>query len=527
MRFKRIFLQVLDSFGIGELPDAELFGDNGSNTLRSAYQSGVLDIPNMKRLGLYNISGVRIGEPEKSPIGVYGRAAELSLGKDTTVGHWEIAGVVSNSPLPTYPDGFPKELLDELERRTGIGWLCNRAYSGTQVILDYGREHEETKKMIVYTSADSVFQVAANMSVYTLDELYSYCETAREVLTGEHSVGRVIARPFVGKYPNYERTADRHDYSLSCPQVTALDSLYGSGYDVISVGKIYDIFAGRGITRSYKTKSNADGMNNTMSLLQEDITGLVFTNLVDFDSKYGHRNDPAGYAEALNSYDKWLGDFLDGMSEGDLLIITADHGCDPLTESTDHSREYVPILLYCKGIVPVDLGTRPSYSDIAATICENFGVKNEGSGDSFLKAVYTADPEALISVAQEAAANSFAPYSAYNVGAALECDTGEIYKGTNVESAAFSPTSCAERTALTKAVSEGATGFTAMAVVGGKNGTVGGGCTPCGVCRQMIYELGGKDMLVFNLDRNNNIVCRRIEELLPDGFSGNALGEKI
>jgi phosphopentomutase len=522
MRFKRIFLTVLDSFGIGELPDATNFGDEGSNTLRSVYGTGKLKIPNMKKLGLYNIPEVRVGEAEAKPIGAYGRAAEGSAGKDTTVGHWEIMGVVSDKPLPTYPQGFPIELLDKLTAITGIGWLCNKPYSGTDVLRDYGREHEITKKMIVYTSADSVFQVAANMSVYTLDQLYSYCEAARMLMKDEHSVGRVIARPFVGEYPNYERTSDRHDYSLPCPKNTALDSLVRGGYDVISVGKINDIFASRGITSSFRATSNSAGMDKTYSLLQDNITGLIFTNLVDFDSKYGHRNDPEGYAEALNRYDEWLGGFIPKMRDDDLLIITADHGCDPITPSTDHSREYVPILVYAKGIQPVCLGTRSTFTDIAATVCENFGVDRVGKGVSFLKSIFVGDPQGLIDAADRAMKNSYAPYSSYNVGAALICRDGRVFSGSNVESAAFSPTSCAERTALTKAVSEGAKGFDAIAVVGGKNGTVEGGCTPCGVCRQLLYELGGKDMLVFNLDRDKKIICRRMEELLPDGFSGSS-----
>ncbi len=523
MKFKRIFLIVLDSFGVGELPDASLFGDEGSDTLSAVYSSGRLNLSNMKKLGLFNIDGVRAGRPEKSPAGVYGRSAELSNGKDTTVGHWEIAGAISDVPLKVYPDGFPEELLDELERQTGIGWICNKPYSGTQLLLDYGEEHERTRKFIVYTSADSVFQVAANMELFTLEQLYNYCERARELLVGDLSVGRVIARPFVGSYPDYVRTSDRHDYSLEAPKATMLDVLKEKGFDVISVGKISDIFAGRGVTKALKTTSNTDGMSKTLNLLNEDFEGLCFTNLVDFDSKYGHRNDPVGYAEALNEFDSWLPSFVSGMKDDDLLMITADHGCDPLTESTDHSREYVPILCFNSKLVPINLGTRATYADIAATVCENFEIDERLDGESFYKALMTYSPNKLMDAARDAQKGSFAPYSGYNVGAAILCENDKIVTGANVESAAYSPTACAERTALTKAVSDGEKKINAIAVVGGKGGNVTGGCTPCGVCRQFLYELGGKDMPVITLDKHNDTVVRRIEELLPDGFSDKNL----
>lgn len=524
MKFKRVFLIVLDSFGIGELPDAANFGDEGSDTLGAVFSSGRLNIPNMKKLGLFNIDGVRCGRPHNAPTGAYGRSGELSSGKDTTVGHWEIAGAVSEQPLSVFPNGFPTDLLDVLERQTGFGWLCNKPYSGTQLLLDYGVEQEKTKKMIVYTSADSVFQVAAHMDLFTLDELYSYCEKARELLKGDLAVGRVIARPYVGRYPDYVRTADRHDYSLECPKNTMLDVLSESDFDTVSIGKISDIFAGRGVTKAIKTSSNTDGMNKTLEAMDSDFTGLCFVNLVDFDSKFGHRNDPIGYAEALNEFDGWLPSFISKMKKDDLLIITADHGCDPLTPSTDHSREYVPIMCYADGIVPIDLGTRTSFSDIAATVCDNFGVDTL-EGTSFLKALINESPDDLLDIAAEAAKTSFAPYSQYNVGAALLTSDGTVFKGSNVESAAYSPTTCAERTALTKAVSEGKTEFSAIAVVGGPNGTVVGGCTPCGVCRQFLFELGGKDLPVITLNKDKNTVVRRIEELLPDGFSGKNLGK--
>ncbi len=524
MKFKRVFLIVLDSFGVGELPDSADFGDEGSDTLGAVYSSGRLNVPNMKELGLFNIEGVRADRPVKFPKGACGRSGELSRGKDTTVGHWEIAGAISDKPLPTYPNGFPTEILDRLEKETGFGWICNKPYSGTQLLLDYGREQKETGKLIVYTSGDSVFQVAAHMEQFTLEQLYDYCEKARKILVGEHSVGRVIARPYVGEYPNYTRTSDRHDYSLECPKTTMLDVLKDGGFETLSVGKISDIFAGRGVTKSVKTSSNTDGMAKSLALADDDFTGLCFINLVDFDSKYGHRNDSVGYAEALNEFDAWLPSFKEKLNDDDLLIITADHGCDPLTPSTDHSREYVPILCYANKLVPINLGTRTTYSDIAATVCENFGVDTL-EGNSFLKSLMISSPDALINAAKEAQKASFAPYSNYNVGAALLCADGKVYNGANVESAAYSPTTCAERTALTKAVSEGETELSAIAVVGGPDGKVVGGCTPCGVCRQFLYELGGKDLPVITLDAENNTVVRRMEELLPDGFSGKQLGK--
>lgn len=521
MNYKRVFLIVLDSFGIGEMSDAEAYGDIGSDTLSSVYETGKLNVPNLKKLGLFNIKGVRADKPEKTPIGVYGRAEERSNGKDTIVGHWEIAGVVSDEPFPTYPNGFPSEILDELEARTGIGAICNMPYSGTEVISDYGKEHFETKKMIVYTSSDSVFQAAAHNDVYPLSVLYSYCEEARKILTGKHRVGRVIARPFTGEYPSFVRTSDRHDYSVEPPKPTMLDILKDNGYDVITVGKIYDIFSGRGITESYKTKSNNDGMIKTTELQSKDFTGICFINLVDFDMKFGHRNDAHGYAEALNRFDEWLGTFLNEMKENDLLIITADHGCDPKTESTDHSREYVPILCYSKGINSIDLGERDSFCDISKTILSNFEIKDDTDGNSFLSVLCKYDQQMLIEEADKARKYSFSPYSSYKVGAALLCDDGKIFCGTNIESVSYSPTVCAERNAVFKAVSEGKKNFIALAVAGGK-GEISE-CTPCGVCRQVIYELCSKDLPIIYMGKDGKINVERIEALLPHGFSQSSL----
>ncbi len=381
MMTNRVFLIVLDSFGIGELPDADEYGDKGSNTLKSCFLQKEFYVPTLQRLGLFNIDGVDFGEKTTKPAAAYGRLKEASKGKDTTTGHWEICGIISEKAMPTYPDGFPQEIVDEFSRLTGRGVLCNKPYSGTKVIADYGEEHLRTGALIVYTSADSVFQVAAHESIVPPEQLYEYCKTARKLLCGDNAVGRVIARPFEGDYP-FKRMARRHDFSLEPPKKTLLDCLSENGLDVISVGKIYDIFAGKGITESHPTKSNADGMKQTSELLGKDFHGLCFINLVDFDMVYGHRNDAVGYAKALTEFDSWLSGFLENISEDDIVMITADHGCDPLTESTDHSREYIPLLIYGKAIKPINLGTRETYADIGKTVGALFGIDCGISGES-------------------------------------------------------------------------------------------------------------------------------------------------
>ncbi len=383
---KRVFLIVLDSVGIGELPDAENWGDKGSNTLKAIRNHERFDCPNLTKMGLFNIEGV--GGGVQNPTASFARMAELSLGKDTTIGHWEIAGVVSPSPLPVYPNGFPDEVISEFERLTGRKVICNKPYSGTEVIKAYGKEHIETGALIVYTSADSVFQIAAHEDYVPIEELYRYCEIARDMLKGKHGVGRVIARPFNGEYP-FTRTARRHDYSLLPPADTMLDNLKSAGKEVISVGKIYDIFAGRGLTQSNRIKNNTDGMRVTIVKADEDFEGLCFTNLVDFDMVYGHRNDIAGYANAMSEFDKQLPLLLAKLKENDVLIITADHGCDPATPSTDHSREHTPMLIYGNSIKGgVDLKTRASFADISATVLEYLGVsQGETKGKSFLSEV--------------------------------------------------------------------------------------------------------------------------------------------
>lgn len=377
---KRVFLIVLDSFGIGELPDADKYGDSGSNTLAACYATGRLQLPNLQKLGLFQIDGVNVGEKFPNPVGAYGRMAERSAGKDTTTGHWELMGLVSPKAMPTYPNGFPPEIIEELSRRTRRGILCNRPYSGTKVIQDYGEKHLRTGDLIVYTSADSVLQIAAHEEVVPLEELYRYCKIAREMMQGEHAVGRIIARPFVGKRAGeFTRTANRRDFSLVPPKDTLLDCLQKNGLETIGVGKISDIFAGKGISQKIVTHSNSEGILRTLELCEEDFTGLCFVNLVDFDMLYGHRNDAIGYAEALNRFDEALDELLPMLKKDDLLVITADHGCDPSTESTDHSREYVPVLCYNQEMSKgVNLGTRESFTDLAATIAECFDLSFPG-----------------------------------------------------------------------------------------------------------------------------------------------------
>ena len=385
----RIFLIVLDSFGIGAMPDSEAFGDVGVNTLASCAKSEKLHIPNMIAAGLGNIAGVSCLPKVEKPTGAYARLTEASMGKDTTIGHWEISGIISPEPLPTYPQGFPREVLEAFETATGRGVLCNLPYSGTDVIRDYGQEHQDTGKWIVYTSADSVFQVAAHEKVVPLEELYDACHKAREILQGKHGVGRVIARPFVGDADSgFKRTANRHDYSLVPPAQTMLDAIKGAGLDSIAVGKIHDIFAGRGDTEFVYNKSNAHGMSHAEYYAKRDFRGLCFVNLVDFDMVYGHRRDIGGYAAALTEFDAWLGSFLEVLGEDDLVMVTADHGCDPgYTATTDHTREYVPLLVLGKKVKPADLGTRKTFADIAATVTELLGVDFETPGESFAKEI--------------------------------------------------------------------------------------------------------------------------------------------
>ena len=386
---KRAFLIVLDSVGIGQMPDAADWGDEGSDTLASIRNHPDFDCPNLTKMGLFNIDGV--GGKVDSPHTCYARMKEMSKGKDTTIGHWEIAGVYSPKPLPTYPNGFPEEVITAFEKATGRGTLCNKPYSGTDVIRDFGEEHLKTGKLIVYTSADSVFQIAAHEDLIPVETLYEYCHIARNLLQGEHGVGRIIARPFNGEYP-FQRTAKRHDYSLEPPATTMPDIMKEAGFDVISVGKIYDIFAGKGFTESYPTANNEDGMDKTLGIAKRDFNGLCFVNLVDFDMVYGHRNNVEGYARAMTAFDKRLGELLPLLREDDLLIITADHGCDPATPSTDHSRECTPMLAYGKKIKQgVNLGTKDTFADIGATVLQWFDLPTDKVfGTGFLKEIENA-----------------------------------------------------------------------------------------------------------------------------------------
>lgn len=391
MNIKRVFLIVLDSVGIGELPDADLFNDCGSNTMRTISKSKKFNIPALLRLGLSNIEGTDYLQYDGIPAGTVARMKEKSAGKDTIIGHWEISGIISENPLPTYPNGFPDEITENFKIQTGRGILCNKPYSGTEVINTYGKKHMETGDLIVYTSADSVFQIAAHEEIVPVEELYRYCSIARKILVGKHGVGRVIARPFIGSEGNFTRTSNRHDFSLEPPSKTMLDCLNENGFDVISVGKIFDIFSGKGITEKYLTKGNADGMAVTERIAKKDFNGLCFINLVDFDMLYGHRNDVDGYANALSEFDSWLAKFLPTLNNDDVLMITADHGCDPSTASTDHSREYTPLIIFGNKIKAVNLGTRSTFADIGATVLQMFGVKSEIKGCGFFKEIVKGD----------------------------------------------------------------------------------------------------------------------------------------
>lgn len=380
---KRVFLIVLDSCGAGQMPDCAMFGDADCHTIKRISTSEKFSCENLRKMGIGNIDGLDFLGTVENPTARVARLTERSMGKDTTIGHWEIAGIVSENPLPTYPNGFPKDLLDEFSKRVGRGVLCNKPYSGTDVIRDYGEEHVKTGDLIVYTSADSVFQIAAHEDIVPIEKLYEYCRIARELLCGEHSVGRVIARPFIGEHP-FKRTANRHDFSLEPYGHTVLDALVEQGKDVYAIGKIYDIFAGKGVSEKVFTHSNNEGMQLSLEALDKDFDGLCFINLVDFDMLYGHRQDIDGYANAFAEFDRWLPSFVEGMRDDDILIITADHGCDPGDHHTDHTREYVPCIMYGKNITPGNLGTRSTYSDIAATVADYLEIDYSCPGKSMI-----------------------------------------------------------------------------------------------------------------------------------------------
>ena len=383
----RVFLIVLDSFGVGALPDADQYQDAGSNTLKSVSASHVFCAPNLAALGLFHLDGLEPVLRKKAtaaPCGAFGKLAEQSCGKDTITGHRELAGLIAKTPFPTYPDGFPQELISAYERACGHQVICNQAYSGTQVLMDYGQEHIKTGALIVYTSADSVFQIAAHEKYFGLEELYRCCEIARRMLTREYAVGRVIARPFVGEYPDFTRTANRHDYAVPPTKPTMLDHLKKHHFDVIGIGKIHDIFAGCGLTQTIRTQGNEDGIQKTLEILKSDFSGLCFVNLVDFDSKFGHRRDADGYARAISLFDEYIPQMRSALNRDDYLIITADHGCDPNFSGTDHTREYVPVLIDSPKLKrSVDLGVRHSFADVAATILDIFALREPTDGQSF------------------------------------------------------------------------------------------------------------------------------------------------
>lgn len=387
-KFNKITVIVLDSVGIGELPDAKKYGDEGSHTLGHILEKvPQTKLPNLQKLGLGNIAPLPNLDPAQSPMASFGKMAEVSTGKDTMTGHWELMGLKINTPFQTYPDGFPRDLIARFEAETGRKMIGNKPASGTEILDELGAEHMETGAWIGYTSADSVFQIAAHEEIIPLSELYRACEIARRLtLEPEHTVGRVIARPFVGTPGDFKRTPNRHDYAVKPPEPTVLNALKNAGKDVISVGKINDIFSGEGINASHPTKSNNHGIRETITLMGQDFSGLLFTNLVDFDSLYGHRRDPEGYARALEEFDAALPELLSKVGDQDLLVITADHGNDPIHAGTDHTREYVPLLVYNPALSQsVDLGIRATFSDLAATIADNFGINGSGHGKSFLK----------------------------------------------------------------------------------------------------------------------------------------------
>lgn len=385
-KINRIIWIVLDSVGIGELPDADRFHDQGSDTLgNTAKAVGGLKIPYMTQLGLGNIEGAHNLNPCSDPIGSYGKLGEISNGKDSTIGHWEMAGIYSPNPFPVYPNGFPDDVIQKFIDQTGVpGILANCPASGTEIIKQYGMEHQKTGKPIVYTSGDSVFQIAAHEDVIPLDRLYEICRIARSILQGKHAVARVIARPFVGDNANYTRTSNRRDFSLAPNENNILCHLKDAGLDVIGVGKIEDLFAGVGLTNVKHSKNNQDGIDITIDYMKQKNKGLIYTNLVEFDSAWGHRNDYLNYAKGLEEFDERLPEIFQTMNEDDMLIITADHGCDPTTPSTDHSREYVPLLLYGKHIKSgVNLGIGKTFANIAQTIADFFHVEQVPIGESF------------------------------------------------------------------------------------------------------------------------------------------------
>lgn len=519
---KRAFIIVLDGVGIGYAPDADKYGDEGAFTLKSAYESGKLNIPNLVKMGLGNVEGLEFLGREDAPTASVGRAFERSDGKDTTTGHWEIAGIIGTEPPRTYPNGFPEDMLRAIEKAAGREMLVNKPYSGTKIIAEYGEEHIKTGKLILYTSADSVCQIAAHESVMSADELHKVCEAVREVLVGEYKVDRIIARPFAGEAQSFYRTDDRRDFALT-PPYCMLDALKAGGKDVIGVGKIYDIFASKSITENFAVHGNEECCDATMKCVRElDFDGLCFVNLVDTDMEYGHRRDAEGFANALSEFDRWLGEFTENMRDSDMLVITADHGCDPGYKGTDHTRETVPVIVYGKSLRAKSLGNLSSYADIAASVCDFAGVEYHGAGESFMKDITASfELEELAKKAREAMSMSYSPYSMCTVGAALLCADGSVYTGANIESASYSPTVCAERSAFIRALNDGKRKFTAIAICG-ENTRIkreGDLFYPCGVCRQFMREFCGNDFIIIVTNpRGSATELHTLGEMLPYGF---------
>lgn len=514
---------VLDGLGVGNAPDAAQYGDEGSDTLANmAAAVGGLNLPNLQSLGLGNLHAIPGVLPVSEPRASFGRLQEISAGKDSTTGHWELMGLVIDKAFPTYPEGFPADVLDRFTELTGYEVLGNKAASGTQIIQELGDEHLATGKLIVYTSADSVFQIAAHDQVCSVEELYRVCAIARKMLVAPHQVSRVIARPFTGTSGQYTRTPYRHDYSITPPEGLILTALQQAGVKVYSIGKIYDLYAGTGIDETFPSKNNREGMAQLVKLYQEcsDDQVLIMLNLVDFDMLWGHRNDPQGMKKGLEEFDAWLPGFLEALDPGDLLVMTADHGNDPTTPSTDHSRELVPVLAYLQGTFPGhDLGLRQGFMDVAATLADYFQAPAPRKGNSFLPLIRGAQisDAGLANAACAARLNSYSPYSGFRVGAALLGASGKIYLGTNVENASFGLSNCAERTAVFRAVADGERAFTAIAICAdGIQPT-----PPCGACRQVLLEFG-PDIRVILAGENGSEGPLRTStsgDLVPEAFT--------
>ncbi len=513
---KRVFLIVLDGVGAGYADDAESYGDVGANTIGHVVTDEDT-LPNLKSMGLFNIDGLKSqykGTP--SPTAAYGRLRPLSAGKDTTTGHWELCGLVTDKRFPGFPDGFPPEFVAEMERVVGRKIIVNRPYSGTEVIKDYGREHMEKGSLIVYTSADSVLQIASHESVVPTEELYDICRSVRQIAVGKFAVARVIARPFTGTYPDFVRTDKRKDFSIAPPQDTLLDTLTKSGKEVIGVGKIKDIFAGKGVTRHIPTTGNTDGIQKLKQLTNEEFEGLCFVNLVDFDMHYGHRNDKDGFLTALKEFDHALPEICSSLTKGDMLIITADHGCDPTYKGTDHTRENVPLLVSTGGKSHgVNLGSLDGFTHVSELV----SLWLLGSASQVFNTFKITSDSELIELALQARENAYCPYSGFAVGSAVLTSDGNVYTGCNIENSAYSPSCCAERVAIFKAISEGAKSIKKVVVVGGaKDKPLTDYVMPCGMCRQVLTEFATDSFTLISAKSPNDCKHFTFDDILPNAF---------